>query len=101
MGDLGKVFSTRRMASIVLTRTYADSIAIFSMVVHGEVNVTLRNIQILQSTHLDSFSSNLPKYSIVRSPFFSVWNPHIFVTQGLMPSFGNLAQLLKIPPFAR
>ena len=45
-----------------------------------------------------------PKYSIVRGVgvvpnFFRVWNPHIFVTQGLMTSFGTLGQYLKLPPF--
>ena len=30
---------------------------------------------------------------------FRVWNPHIFVTQGLMPSSGTLGQVLKLLPF--
>ena len=40
---------------------------------------------------------NFSKYN----PFpFLVWNPHIFVTQVLMPSFRTLEQLFKIPPFS-
>ena len=44
-----------------------------------------------------------PKNSIKRGiggipDLFRVWNPRIFVTQGLMPSFGTLGQLLKLPP---
>ena len=31
---------------------------------------------------------------------FRAWNHHIFVTFGLMPSFGTLGQLFKIPPLS-
>ena len=42
-----------------------------------------------------------PKKSIVRVPdFWRVWNPHIFVTLGLMPSFGTLCQFLNLPPLS-
>jgi hypothetical protein len=47
-----------------------------------------------------------PKYSIVQgvgggSPIiFRVWDPHIFVTWGLMPSVGTIGQLLKLPPLS-